>query len=103
MSSTTSNPAQRALPLLSRIAAAVLGGYVFCWGVVALGLSGFYTAGMAFHDAEHLSSILGLLIYLVVFCWAFAAQRIGRVWLVLLGGGALMAGAGQLLQRSLLG
>jgi hypothetical protein len=102
MSATTSPPAQRVLPLLSRIAAAVLGGYAFCWGVVALGLSGFYAAGMAFHDAEHLSSIVGLLAYLVVFCWAFAARRLSRVWAVLLGGGALMTGVAQLVQRGLL-
>ena len=103
MSVTTPPPAQRVLPLLSRIAAAVLGGYAFCWGVVALGLSAFYAAGMAFHDAEHLGSILGLLLYLVVFCWAFAARRLTRVWVVLLGGGALMTGIAQWGQRGLTG
>lgn len=101
--STSPTLIQRALPLLSRIAAAVLGGYVFCWGVVALSLAGFYAAGMAFHDAEHLSAILGLLLYLVVFCWAFAARRIATVWALLIGGGALTTGMAQLLQRSLLG
>ncbi|KQW43236.1 MULTISPECIES: hypothetical protein [unclassified Roseateles] len=91
----------RPLPLISRIAAAVLGGYAFCWGFVALGLSGLYAAGMAFHDAEHLSSILGVLLFLVVFCWAFSVRRVGRVWLLLLGGGALMAGLATLTQRAL--
>lgn len=91
----------RALPLLSRIAAAVLGGYAFCWGFIALGLAGFYAAGMGFHDAEHLSSILGMLVYLVVFCWAFAARRVSRVWALLLGGGALMAGIAALTQRAM--
>ena len=97
-------PSQRfSLPqLLARIAAAVLGGYGFCWGFIALGMASMYAAGMPFHDAEHLASILGLLLFLAVFCWAFIARKLMRVWLVLAGGGALMAGAAQLLQGSLL-
>jgi hypothetical protein len=98
---TTASPSLRPLPLLSRIAAAVVGGYAFCWGFVALGLAGFYAAGMAFHDAEHLSSILGLLLYLVAFCWTFAVPRVGRAWALLLGGGALMAGIAALIQRAI--
>jgi len=95
-----SNPL-RPPPLASRIAAAILGGYVFCWGFVALGLAAFYASGMAFHDAEHLSAILGVLLYLIVFCWTFAARRVGRVWVVLLAGGALMAAAAALTQRAM--
>lgn len=91
----------RPLPLLSRIAAAVFGGYACCWGFVALGLAGFYAAGLPFHDAEHLSSILGVLLYLVVFCWTFAVPRVGRAWVLLLGSGALMAGVATLVQRAL--
>lgn len=98
---TTASPFLRPLPLLSRIAAAIVGGYAFCWGFIALGLAGFYAAGMAFHDAEHLSSILGLLLYLVVFCWTFAVPRAGHAWAVLLGGAALMAGIAALIQRAL--
>jgi hypothetical protein len=99
---TTRSPSLRPLPLLSRIAAAVLGGYAFCWGFFALGLAGLYAAGMSFHDAEHLSSILGVLVYLVLFLWTFAARNVGRVWLLLLGGGALMAGLAALAQRAVL-
>lgn len=95
-----SNPL-RPLPLASRIAAAILGGYAFCWGFVALGLAGFYAAGMPFHDAEHLSAILGVLLFLTVFCWTFAARRVGRVWLVQLAGGASMAAAAALIQRAM--
>lgn len=95
-----SNPL-RPLPLASRIAAAILGGYAFCWGFVALGLAGFYAAGMPFHDAEQLSAILGVLLFLVVFCWTFAARRVGRVWLVQLAGGASMAAAAALIQRAM--
>ncbi len=99
---TTGTYPLRPLPLISRIGAAVLGGYAFCWGFIALGLSGFYAAGMAFHDAEHLSAILGVLLFLIVFLWAFSTPRVGRLWLVLLGGGGLMAGVATLTQNALL-
>jgi hypothetical protein len=46
--------------------------------------------------------ILGFIVFLVAFLWAFAARSVARVWLVLAGGGALMAGAAWLLQRALL-
>jgi len=85
-----------------RVTAAVLGGYAFCWGFIALATSGLFALGMPFHDAEHLGSILGMLLYLATFLWAFAARRLTRVWLVLAGGGALMAGAASLVQRTLL-
>jgi hypothetical protein len=87
--------------LLGRIAAAVLGGYAFCWGFIALGLALLYGAGMSFHDAEHLASMLGLLLFLLVFCWAFAARSLARVWLLLAGGGVLMSGGAALVQRAL--
>lgn len=99
MSSTT--PALRALPLLSRIAAATAGGYAFCWGFIALGLSAFYALGMPFHDAEHLSAILGLLLFLVIFLWAFAATSVVKTWAVLLTGAVVMTGAAELIKRAL--
>ena len=87
--------------LVSRISAAVLGGYAFTWGLMALGMAALFAAGMEFHDAEHLSAILGFLVFLGLFLWAFAAQSLWRVWLVLAGGGGLMAAAASLVQRSL--
>ncbi|SEL61984.1 hypothetical protein SAMN05216359_11278 [Roseateles sp. YR242] len=100
--STTLSRASLALPLILRITAAVGGGYVFCWGFVALGLAGFYASGMSFHDAEHFSGMLGVLLYLVVFCWTFAAKRLARVWAVLLVGAGVMTGAAALVQRAML-
>ncbi|MFX1682013.1 iron uptake protein [Mitsuaria sp. CC2] len=94
----------RSLPLalLSRIAAAILGGYAFCWGFIAIAHSGMYALGMPFHDAEHLSAILGLLLFLVLFLWTFATRRLGVMWAVLLVGGGVMTGAAALIQRALL-
>jgi len=94
-------PGPLRLQLLARIAAAIFGGYALCWGFIALGLALLYTQGiLSFHDAEHLSSMLGLLLYLLVFCWAFVARSVSRLWVCLLGGAALMAGAASLLQRA---
>jgi len=100
--SSTLSRASLALPLTLRIAAAVGGGYLFCWGFVSLTLATAYAAGMSFHDAEHFSSMLGMLAFLVVFLWAFAAQRLAVVWGVLLLGGGLMTGAAALVQRAML-
>jgi len=87
--------------VIARIAAALLGGYAFTWGLIALGMAGLFALGMPFHDAEHLSSMLALLAYLGVFCWAFAARSLPRVWAVLAGGGVLMAAAASLIQHML--
>lgn len=76
--------------IASRTAVALLGGYVFTWGLIAMGMALMYSAGMEFHDAEHLSYIIGLLVFLVAFLVAFAAQGLRRVALVLVGGGAAM-------------
>lgn len=85
-----------------RICVAIFAGYGFTWGFIAVATAGLFALGMAFHDAEHLSAILGLLIYLCAFLWAFAARSLGRVWAVLLGGGVVMAIAASLLQRNLI-
>lgn len=87
--------------VVSRIAAALLGGYAFVWGFVALSMAGLFALGMPFHDAEHLSSILAFLLYPAVFLWAFAARRLGRMWAVLAGGGAAMTAAASLVQHLL--
>jgi len=85
-----------------RIAAGMVGGYAFTWGFIALVIASLFAARLDFHDAETLGTILGFIVFLVVFLWAFAARSVLRVWLVLAGGGALMAGAAWLVQRALL-
>lgn len=85
-----------------RISTAIFAGYGFTWGFIAAATAGLFALGMAFHDAEHLSAIFGLVIYLCAFLWSFAARSLGRVWAVLVGGGAAMAIAASLLQRHLI-
>ncbi|NLA67446.1 MAG: iron uptake protein [Gammaproteobacteria bacterium] len=87
--------------LLSRVAAAVLGGYGFAWGLVSAATSLCVAAGMGFHDAAFLSSLVGVLAYLAAFLWAIAARRTWPVWLVLAGGGALLALLASAMQAAL--
>ncbi|MGY1529338.1 iron uptake protein [Luteimonas sp. A649] len=89
------------LALVAQIAAAVLGGYGFAWGLVAACTSLAVAAGMGFHDAEFLSSLVGVLAFLAALLWAIAARRLWRVWAVLLVGGAVLAGVGSLVQAAL--
>ncbi|MFC4819090.1 iron uptake protein [Dokdonella ginsengisoli] len=97
----TLTPSTSRSAVLLRIATAVLGGYVFCWGFIALAVAGLYALGMAFHDAEHLGAILAFLLYLTVFCWAFVTPNLPRAWIALAGGGAAMAAAASWLQHFL--
>jgi len=101
MSRTLASSPTPRLHLAARIAAAVFGGYGFAWGIVAAGASLMFAAGMDFHDAEFLASLLGVLAFLVVFLWAFAARRLWVVWTVLAGGGALLAATGSFVQSLL--
>ena len=86
--------------LAARILLAVLSGYAFCWGVIALFAAGTFPLGAELHDGETLGSILALLLYPAAFLWAFAARSLWRVCAVLVGGGALMATAASLIQMS---
>jgi hypothetical protein len=86
------------LHLAARVGAAVLGGYGFAWGVAAATMALLSAAGLEFHDAEFLGCLLAVLAFLLVFLWTFAARRLWRVWAVLVGGGALLAGIGSWLQ-----
>ncbi len=85
---------------VSRIAAAVLGGYAFVWGFTTLIISLGLALGSTYGDAQTMAYLLAFLVFLVVFLWAFAATRLARVWGVLAGGGVLMTGAAWLLAQA---
>ena len=95
------SPRTSRLHVAGRIAAAVFGGYGFAWGIVAAGASLMFAAGMDFHDAEFLASLLGVLAFLVVFLWTFAARRLWVVWAVLAGGAAALAATASFVQSLL--
>ena len=87
--------------VIARVAAAILGGYAFAWGIVATGASLMVAAGMDFHDAEFLGSMIGVLAFLGVFLWAIAARRLRWVWLVTVVGGGVLAATGSFVQSLL--
>jgi hypothetical protein len=80
-----------------RITAAVFGGYAFTWGFTTLGIALGLAGGMRYAQAQTLMYLLAFLVYLVAFCWAFAARSMGRVYLVLAGGGTSMTALAWLL------
>jgi len=85
--------------VVSRVCASILGSYAFTWGFIALGVASLIGAGLEFHEASSLVSMLGFLLFLATFCWAFVAASITRVWVVLAGGGAAMTLAGWWISR----
>lgn len=88
---------------VSRIAAAVFGGYAFTWGFATLAIAAMAAAGVDFHEAETGVLMLAFLVFLIMFLWSFAARSVTRVWLVLAGGAGTMIGAGMTLQHFMLG
>ncbi|HEX7991028.1 MAG TPA: iron uptake protein [Stenotrophomonas sp.] len=98
---TITAPSRSRQQVVLRVLAAMLGGYVFAWGTVALATSLLFAAKLDFHDAEFLGTFIGLVTYVVVFLWSIATKRLLRIWIVLLGGGLLMAGIASLVQSLL--
>jgi hypothetical protein len=84
----------------SRVAASVLGGYVFVWGLVSAGIALLVKAGLPYGEAQTALYLLAFLVYLACFCWAIAAASLTRVWSVLAGGGVGMAALAWLLART---
>ncbi len=89
------------LSIAYRLAAALLGGYAFTRGLVALGVAGLVALGWDFHEAETAMLLLAFLLFLPLFLWAFAAASLARVWIVLVGGAGLMTTAAWGLQWAL--
>ena len=87
--------------IVSRVCAGLLGSYVFTWGFVALLATALLSAGLEFHEATDLAYMLAFFVFLGALCFAFIAASLTRVWLVLMGGGAVMTATGWWLSRSL--
>lgn len=87
--------------VLGRIAASLLGGYAFTWGITTLGITGLVALGVDYHEAHTVLMLLAFLFFLGAFLWAFAARSLARVWLVLAGGGLAMTAAAWALQNRL--
>jgi hypothetical protein len=89
--------------VIARIAASLVGGYLFTYGAASIGVAGLVSLGIGFHEAEKSVLMLAFPLFLGVFLWAFACASLARVWAVLAGGGALMTAAAWALQRAILG
>lgn len=89
--------------VIARIAASVLGAYVFTFGVCALGVAGAVGLGADFDHARTAMSLLGFLILLGAFLWSFAEPRLGLIWAVLFGAGGVLIAAAWGLQTLLIG
>jgi hypothetical protein len=98
---TTTGTALTPAHIASRIAASLLGGWAFVWGFASLGIAGSVALGVDYHEAETAVMLLAFIVFLVVFCWSFAAASLSRLWAVLAGGAALMTAVAWLLQRAL--
>lgn len=84
-----------------RIAAALLGGYAFVWGLTTFGITALVAVGVDYDEARTTLMLLAFLVFLVVLLWAFAAASLTRVWVVLAGGGVTLTVAAWALQRFL--
>lgn len=88
------------LQVASRLAAAFLGSYGFVSGAIAAGVSLLVHAGHSLDEARALLHLLAFPLFVACAVWAVCSSSIGRVWMTLAGGGALMLGSAWLLNRS---
>ena len=87
--------------IVSRVAASLLGSWLFVWGLSSLSIAGLAGLGVDYHEAQTFVMLLAFLVLLVAFCWAIAAASLARVWAVLAGGGVAMSVAAWALARAL--
>jgi len=88
-----------AWPIASRIFVSLVGGYLFTWGLIAVVIAALVPLGVEFHDVEMGMLMLGLLLYLSLFLWGMASNKLIRLWLVLFGGGVMMTVLASALQH----
>jgi len=86
--------------VVSRIAAAVLGGYAFVWGFSTLLIAVALILRLPYGDAQTTAYLLAFLVFLGAFLWSFAARRVAVVWSVLAGGGIAMTALAWSLART---
>lgn len=90
------------ITMVNRIVVSLLGGYVFTWGFTAFGMAGLVALGVNFHEAETTMMLLAILLYLPLFLWAFASPHLSRVWIIIVGGAALMLALAWAIQQMIL-
>lgn len=96
-------PTNRQLALAARVVVALVGGYAFTWGFVALGIAGVTALGGDFHEVEMALLLLAFIVYLGLFLWAFTASGLMRVITVFGGGAVCMTACAWAVQSAVLG
>jgi hypothetical protein len=86
--------------VVSRIAAAVLGGYAFVWGFTTLLIALALVLRLPYGDAQTTAYLLAFLVFLGAFLWAFSVRRVLLAWLVLGGEGVAMTTLAWMLTRA---
>lgn len=74
-----------------RVLGAVVGSYALTACAVSVGAAALARAGMARSEAAALCAMLGFVVYLLLALWGFSVRSVGRLWLALAGGAALLA------------
>lgn len=99
-SATPSPQARPGLRILSRAAAAILGGYALV-SAATIFLAAVFPFFLPMSKAEAVltSTLLSFLVYTGVVIWVYAEHNIQRVWWGLLGGSVVLGGVGLLLAR----
>ncbi|HEY7772217.1 MAG TPA: iron uptake protein [Marinagarivorans sp.] len=90
------------LSLVARIAASLVGGYAFTWGVITLGITTLVALGSEYEQAYLTFKLLGFVLFLGLFLWSFIAKSVTLLWLTLGGGALVMTTLAWLLQNQLL-
>lgn len=93
---------RKVLELAHRLFLSLIGSYCFSWGFTALGLAALVALGVSFHEAETTLMLLGFFVLVPLFLWAFVAQNLVKVWVILGGGATLMTAAAWAIQTILL-
>jgi len=65
--------------IVSRVAAAIFGGYAFVWGFTTLLIALALSMRLPYGDAQTTAYLLAFLLFLGAFLWAFTARRVAVV------------------------
>lgn len=87
--------------IAARIFASLLGGYLFSWGIVTFGITASVALGAAYDQAYLAFRMLGFLVLLCAFLWAYLARNLTLLFAVLFGGGAVLTAVAWVLQGRL--
>ena len=96
------NNSHKALGVLHRVLLSLIGSYLFTCSFIAFAIAVLVALGVGFHEAEAALMMIGFLLFLPLFLWAFSMQKLLKVWLVLVSGSSFMVAIAWGLQQMIL-